>query len=169
MKELKREKIKGLHRRIAGNMLIIVLFTIQFMGMDVEANMWNFHFLHAGILHVIGNTIAISCIYDRFRWRLFPIAYLVGSLVWTLTPGAVGASAIIYFMWGSTLPVDFPRLNRKQRLIYTAGIIASLSFALFLPYVSFILHLLPFVIGIAIGGIAEEIRKFNRDTKGLCY
>lgn len=154
-------------REIAGSLFAIILAVLYFF--DMEVNMWTFHFIHDNIFHLCGNLLALSFFDRRFDWKLFPAAYLTGSLVWVLTQIAVGASAIIFFMWGTTLFGDLRRLNNKNKTIYLISITATLSVSLFIPDVSFTLHFIPFVVGFIIGMAKYLITKFSNDLKGVTF
>lgn len=154
-------------REIAGSLFAIILGVLYFV--DMEVNMWTFHFMHDNIFHLCGNMLVLSSLYKHFDWKLFPLAYIVGSLSWLIAQNAIGASAILFFMLGSISFVNIKGVDRKYKIMYISTITLVLSSPLFIPKLSFTLHLIPFVVGFIIGMAKYLITKFNNDLKGVAF
>ncbi len=148
--------------------ICIILSVLYFVDLDV--NIWTFHFSHASVFHLCANMIGISSIFKGVNFKLLPLAYVITSLVWLFAgDGAIGFSAIIYFMWGTRFLNDMIILKdkKKTRNIYLAGLLITFVVSAALPNVSFILHFIPFIIGIMIGSSIYLFNQYKTDINFL--
>ncbi|MDD4713175.1 MAG: hypothetical protein PHP34_07590 [Bacteroidales bacterium] len=163
MKEFNAEKTDLLSVSIC-----IILSVLYFV--DLNVNMWTFHFSHGNVYHLCANMIAISSIFKGTNLKLLPLAYVITSIVWFFAGnGAIGFSAIIFFMWGTRFLNDMIILRDKDktRNIYLLGIAITFIVSAILPNVSFSLHFIPFIIGVITGSAMYLFNQYKTDTKFL--
>lgn len=108
-----------------------------------------------------------SILYHRKIGLTLVLAYLSSSISWLIEKNAVGFSGIIFFIWGSRVISDMPRLSKDGRRKYRVAVILSLGFSFILPSMSNWVHFIPFVLGINYGVIIHLIDKYKSDLNDI--
>lgn len=163
MSESRKEKIEN----AACFSICLALAILYFVPLPL--NMWTFHFIHANVFHLLVNMIAITSIFKHPRAIELITAYLLGSILWSLTYGnIVGFSAIIFYMWGARFPSIVKGVQEKKVLRkYLAALVITFIIPLFINNVSFSLHFLPFMVA-AISMFTRQLyRQYASDIKDL--
>ena len=146
--------------------ICLILSMLYFSNIPITA--WTFHFTHANVFHLGVNLIALTSILYRRRIGLTLIlAYISSSISWLIEKNAVGFSGIIFFIWGSRVISDMPRLDKAGRRKYRAAVILSLGLSFILPSMSSWVHFIPFVLGINYGIIIHLTTRYKSDLKDI--